>query len=69
MTLREQQDYFMDYLKEALEDTVSIRERVTKAFTNWFQALVEVPEVPAVSTKQSGKDGGGGGGGEEGAPQ
>lgn len=61
MTLDEQQNFFMVYLKELLGESTTIQGRISRAFTDWFQALVEVPEAPAVSTKESGKAGGGGG--------
>jgi hypothetical protein len=70
MTKKEQQDIVLEQLSEKLRDTVSIRERISKKFTNWFQELIEIPKPEAKDQKDAAGGGGdaAGGGGEAAAP-
>lgn len=64
MTRTEMQDMVLAKFEDKLADTITIRERISLKFTEWFQKLVEPPKPKSEDKSKS--EGGGAGGGEGG---
>jgi hypothetical protein len=50
MTKQEQNDLILTHIDSELRDTPGVQERVGKAFSKWFQGLIQSaqPEEPVV---------------------
>jgi hypothetical protein len=59
MTKQSLQDMVIAKLQDELTDTFTIREKITSAFTGWFQALA-VPPAPPAPPPAEGEGGEGG---------
>jgi hypothetical protein len=55
MTQTEMQDIVLKHLTEAVQDTITIRERISDAFMTWFQSLVEVPQIEVANEEAEGE--------------
>jgi hypothetical protein len=65
MTKGEMQDLVISRLQEKITDTFTIRERITRAFTQWYQAMNLPPEA---TEEPPPEEGGGGAEGDQSLP-